>query len=1842
MSEHPANAENTEKDAASEPILEGGTYEIIRTRLLAHGKELRSRLEKLNASRKEIFGAIEQTLLATERISTRNNCIPRDMVPINGSRFLFGYNVHLGLKSEMEISDVFSVYDYKDRSFQKLGWEVLNSGRFEEDMKNLYKYYKQSKFTKFLVINPHLYMIFRVGKSATDFKAFKWLMHDDGLTYLDNRSEHEIRFPAQHDFEWKRCTRDMHRTGKHPHVSIHDRVFVEAVGGDITFKIEDNTASGQGIYAEPVDNLDQTLDDAEIWYAILGHIILVKIKPYQENRFRYFIFNGKTETVVRVDEIEHACVLLPDDHGLMFSNGYYLQTGDLKKFDIPGTDMRFEQRMVAPNGEDFLYIFYNMEKGDYSLLPYNLIDQKVENPIPCNGYTHFENGEMIFFRADPEPVKHHAIQIWQTPFVGPEYAFSAKSDAFLYKVGNPNIVRCMSECNEILKLMLREQLYSSLYVDLMKKAAEIADAYFWIDKPEAFGLKEVVLQIKEAAAGAIAEFEKVVRLKKNTAEQMAQVSARAREMLGNLTPENLNTIDAFVKGLAGLRGVRGEIISLKELRYADMTAVDRMDAQVAETTDKISANCVEFLLQPESLLPYEKRVSDAGTKIETLGKVTEAQELENEVAAASDELEMLIEIVSNLKIDDATQTTKIIDNISDIYSRLNQVRAGVKNKKKSLQGTEGTAQFKAQIKLLNQSVVNYLDICDTPAKCDEYLTKLMVSVEELEGRFADFDDFIGEISEKRDEIYNAFASKKLNLTEARNKRATALMAAAERILKGIGTRVAGMEDISAINGYFASDLMISKIRDIVKHLLELDDTVKADDIQSRLKTIREDTVRQLKDRKELFADGQNVIQFGKHKFTVNVRPLDLTMILREGKQFFHLTGTAFFEPVENAQFLQTAPVWEMEVVSENPNVYRGEYLAWQLLREMENADAETAESIRNFTDKELADHVQKFMGTRYSEGYSKGVHDQDGAKIFKHVFAIHTAIGLLRFHPRARALARLFWTIYFQKWSDETRKQRIGDKLAGFGIIQEIFPGQEKQDRYIAELQSLILDFTEKTGLFPQEIAADAARYLFCELIRPDMVTGESFVISREAWELAEGFVRQLKASRFGERFKEAREKLKEVPESEYELVRDWVHAYISTTECGELCDYTDETALLLFIRNSSRRHVVDSPITADIAAMTGSHAVIQNGKYHLNYIRFAEKMQRYEKETVPLFLRYGEMKKQLTEQMRDQLRLAEFKPRILSSFVRNKLINQVYLPLIGDNLAKQIGTAGEGKRTDLMGMLLLISPPGYGKTTIMEYIANRLGIIFMKINGPAIGNLVTSLDPAEAPNASAREEVLKINLALEMGDNVMIYLDDIQHCNPELLQKFISLCDAQRKMEGVYKGKSRTYDLRGKKVVVCMAGNPYTESGEKFKIPDMLANRADTYNLGDIIGDTEDVFKMSYLENALTANSVLNRLASRSQQDVYSIIRIAETKSREGADFEGNYSAEEISEMVSVMEKMITVREVILKMNLQYIYSAAQAEEYRTEPAFKLQGSYRNMNRIAGKIVPMMNAEELKTLILSHYEQDAQTLTTGAEANLLKFKELTGWLNPEESQRWEDIKKTFRKNQMLRGMDESDASVQMVGQLSAMYDGLEGIRGVLDSNMKRAGMTKVTFADETMQQMEKLMQTMQTMISASASQEDTQPLLPPKMEVISRMPEGFLEVVKGQMNIMNAWLEPMSKTARQQSAVIRKLYEEIQNLQSVYREIMNAKQEGGWQDIEKYDIALKANPKDHKTYYKRGLAWYNKNDMARALCDFKNALDLEPKNKKYQRIVAHLEAELSTDRSDPDTKGAEVNVFQL
>ncbi len=164
---------------------------------------------------------------------------------------------------------------------------------------------------------------------------------------------------------------------------------------------------------------------------------------------------------------------------------------------------------------------------------------------------------------------------------------------------------------------------------------------------------------------------------------------------------------------------------------------------------------------------------------------------------------------------------------------------------------------------------------------------------------------------------------------------------------------------------------------------------------------------------------------------------------------------------------------------------------------------------------------------------------------------------------------------------------------------------------------------------------------------------------------------------------------------------------------------------------------------------------------------------------------------------------------------------------------------------------------------------------------------------------------------------------------------------------------------------------------------------------------------------------------------------------------------------MVKVTKHLYRIRDAILRVNLQYIESAAQEDAYRTEPPFKLQGSYRNMNRIAEKIIPLMTDQEVLDIIQDHYENESQTLTSGAESNLLKFKEMEDLATPEEQARWESIKKDFTRNKMVGGNGETDPVTRLVAQLTSIN---ESITTASTSYNKPQSLNK-----ETITQLEKI-----------------------------------------------------------------------------------------------------------------------------------------------------------------------------
>jgi hypothetical protein len=78
--------------------------------------------------------------------------------------------------------------------------------------------------------------------------------------------------------------------------------------------------------------------------------------------------------------------------------------------------------------------------------------------------------------------------------------------------------------------------------------------------------------------------------------------------------------------------------------------------------------------------------------------------------------------------------------------------------------------------------------------------------------------------------------------------------------------------------------------------------------------------------------------------------------------------------------------------------------------------------------------------------------------------------------------------------------------------------------------------------------------------------------------------------------------------------------------------------------------------------------------------------------------------------------------------------------------------------------------------------------------------------------------------------------------------------------------------------------------------------------------------------------------------------------------------------------------------------------------------------------------------LLATHYPSEAQPLTSGTKANLLKLHELLGWLTPAEASRWAGSTSTFARN--LR--------TSSGGQLLQVLTQLENISGGIHEALGR------------------------------------------------------------------------------------------------------------------------------------------------------------------------------------------------
>jgi hypothetical protein len=651
-----------ETNQVAQAVAEGAAYDVIRKRLTEQGNVLQRAVDELNQHRLDEFGSSDVQLVGRARIRTEHNCIARDIVQV-GSLLLFGYNVYLGLKSETQLNDVFVVmrliqqepnYDIEPVDLQST---FMGDQSFQNDFRELYRYYKDTRLIKLTHHQGKHLAGFQIGERLEDIRVFRWAVSADqeAITYIDNRGERDFELPPSYDFEWVSVTRDDQVHGCHPHINILDALFVETIGGDLTIKIENNTDDGLGIYQEPVNDTTQSLGDAEIQYAALGHLILLKVRPYQEDVWRHFIFNKSMQTVHRIDAIGQSCVQLPEDHGVIFPGGLYLDNGEYKLFEACPPGFLFKRCIKSPNGEDVLFIFYEPVGGLIGLFPYNMIKRALQNPIYGHGYALSETGRITIFTAEENATRVHPIQIWDSPYQSAEYASQAPTQhSALGRIGNAELVRGISDLYNLCKLINSQQANSALYVEMEQSAQKMFDNHYWLAEEMIQGISASLREIAQTATLVLDEFEKVesIRAKSNTAMVVARNKQRA--LLRELQPDTWDSPQPFVDALVQIRQQRGHLMTIKEYRYIDLASIEGLDEELSEVEQSLSEQTVAFLSNPQALEKYHDTVVEIDAAVagaQTVAQLGLHLELIEQTATG---LDLLSDLVGTLKVGDTT------------------------------------------------------------------------------------------------------------------------------------------------------------------------------------------------------------------------------------------------------------------------------------------------------------------------------------------------------------------------------------------------------------------------------------------------------------------------------------------------------------------------------------------------------------------------------------------------------------------------------------------------------------------------------------------------------------------------------------------------------------------------------------------------------------------------------------------------------------------------------------------------------------------------------------------------------------------------------------------------------------------------------------------------------------------------------------------------------------------------------------------------------------------------------------------------------------------------------------
>ena len=600
------------------------------------------------------------------------------------------------------------------------------------------------------------------------------------------------------------------------------------------FRIDDVVEGGRTLMTEPITEAGQEVGELRVSAASLGDVLLVRVMPYREAVERFYIYNRLSRRIERADAVGLNCHRLPDNQGVVFPGGFHLANGDTKQFATDSNGFELYAIHRSPNGEDLLYAFHRNTTGDYQLLPYNLVNRSMANPVVATGYGVFDDGTVACVRQTPEAQRVHTVALYNSPFCTPErYRPAVGGDSFHGRIGNPELVRALGETLSLARDASHVDFNAAVFEALVSRATRLLDAHSWLNAPEAYKMGDLLVQLRRSAGGVLDEFAAVAEAKRQAVSHLADADRRANDFLAS-AELGIRDTAAYVSLLHDGRVVLGQLTELRDQQHVDQAAVDTLIERVIVAHTGLGGRALTYLSEPTSLeaLAADLEAADAeGTAASTAAGVVAASAKVND---AGERIVLLTDIVGGLEVEDTTTTTAVLGRLSALLARRNAIRASLDVRATERRAGEQSAAFAAALGVLSQRASSGLMAADDPAGCDATLTMLSAEIETLDVRFGDVPHFSTTLADKRDEFSAAFTQRRDALASERAARVDRMIASAKRVIETVIARAGALADRPAVDGFFAADPLASRVRRSVDDLRALGEEGRADELSVAL------------------------------------------------------------------------------------------------------------------------------------------------------------------------------------------------------------------------------------------------------------------------------------------------------------------------------------------------------------------------------------------------------------------------------------------------------------------------------------------------------------------------------------------------------------------------------------------------------------------------------------------------------------------------------------------------------------------------------------------------------------------------------------------------------------------------------------------------------------------------------------------------------------------------------------------------------------------------------------------------------------------------------------------------